>query len=795
MNNRSFLACTALATLSFCGHAVAQNTFSIIALPDTQNYVNNINNAALFTQQTQWISDQILNLGNPRNIKLVTHLGDVVSNGSSLTEFQRADASMSVLDGGLPQAVVPYSVLPGNHDYAATGNKSSGTDLYLQFFGPLRFVNYLWYQGADPSGNNSYQVFTAAGRQWLHIALEYQPTVNVTNGPVRDPSPIQWAQSIISAHPGMPTIVSTHEHIDDDPAGRSGTGQQLWDQLISINDQIIMVLNGHFHSVGGSNDGEYHQVSQNLYGNTVIEALQDFQDYPNGGNGWLRIITFDIDSDAIHFETYTPVLDQFQTETVEEVGGYASDFVIDMDFSERFMFADPPQPPAPIFEIVIFQEGVDGYIGTADKELRSSGSDENNGDNPEISVDGDDGSPGLQPNHGLIKFENIIAAARDAIPQGTEIASAEVALNVTNPGSGMQVYKMTTAWDEFTTWADFGGDGITPGDEAAASPALTLGDDNGSENVPTGTLTLDITDIMRDWLSGETNHGIGLVPFTNGTNGIDFDTSEGDVPPALIVKRLLPGLALRAFRQGADGYTGAVDTQLRENTPASEYSAATSFSVDADDPNGNGEANHILIRFDDLFGTDPDQVPTNKTIVRATLVLDGFNPGDGGSLHRMLQTWSPTDTWGGAFGGDGVQADDVESVAVPDAFAPGSASTVEIIVTASLQAWQADPSTNHGWVILPQGGDGWDFSSNEAAEGNRPRLEVVYELDAPCPQDFDNDDEVGTSDFFALLQNWGACPSEPDPCPWDLTGAGDQPDGDVGTADFFNLLQNWGACQ
>jgi hypothetical protein len=58
-----------------------------------------------------------------------------------------------------------------------------------------------------------------------------------------------------------------------------------------------------------------------------------------------------------------------------------------------------------------------------------------------------------------------------------------------------------------------------------------------------------------------------------------------------------------------------------------------------------------------------------------------------------------------------------------------------------------------------------------------------------CPWDFDDSGDVGTSDFFALLQNWGACPAAPAPCPWDFDNSGD-----VGTSDFFALLQNWGAC-
>ena len=277
--------------------------FSIIVLPDTQNYVRKPENAPLFTSQTRWIADQILKDGNPRNIAFVTHVGDIVSNGSDETQWQRAVASLDVLAGGLPEAVVPHSVLPGNHDFHSTGNKSTGNRNYVRHFGPDRFASYPWYGGADPSGSNSYQIFDGGGVAFLHIALEWRPSANVTDGPRRDPAPIAWAQSVLQAHPGMPTIISTHEHLDDDPPGPSPAANGLWHELIRCNDQIIMVLSGHYHSLpDSSNDGEFHQVRQNDFGHDVVEVLQDYQDYPHGGDGWLRIITFDAGGERIHVE-------------------------------------------------------------------------------------------------------------------------------------------------------------------------------------------------------------------------------------------------------------------------------------------------------------------------------------------------------------------------------------------------------------------------------------------------------------------------------------------------------------
>lgn len=310
----------ALATTNI---ARASEPFTIVALPDTQNYVNNPQTAQHFTQQTQWIADQIQQTGNPRNIQFVSHLGDVVSTASNQIEWQRANTSMDILDG-----VVKYSVLPGNHDYEAVNTKHTGTANYLANFGPQRFADHTWYEGADPSGNNSYQRFEAGGFEFLHLAMEWIPT---SNSPLRNPSPIEWAQSILDMNPDTPVILSTHAYISDNPPGRDADGEDLWNELIRGNDQIFMVLNGHYHSFGFLG-GEVHQVSMNDANRPVFEILQNYQDHQNG---WLRLINFDIPNDLLKFETYSPVLDQFQTETVSEVGQRASQFELSIDFSTR----------------------------------------------------------------------------------------------------------------------------------------------------------------------------------------------------------------------------------------------------------------------------------------------------------------------------------------------------------------------------------------------------------------------------------------------------------------------------
>lgn len=305
--------------------------FSIIALPDTQYYSRNENDLPLFIKQTQWIADEVKGT-NPRNIVFVSHLGDVV-DADEETQWERANTSMSLLGRPGGPFVVPFSMLPGNHDFHVCWGKETHAKQFLSYFGPQRFEGAEWYGGADPSGQNSFQYFEGGGTRFLHLALEWAPVENV---PERSPSPLDWASQVLLAHPTMPVILSTHEYISDDPGGRSRRGDAIFDKLVRQHDQIFLVLSGHFHDrKRGARElgGEWHQVSINKFGRPVIEVFQNYQDYPHSGSGWLRIITFDLQSGNLRFETYSPELDKYRNGTEASVGQYASNFAFPFNAS------------------------------------------------------------------------------------------------------------------------------------------------------------------------------------------------------------------------------------------------------------------------------------------------------------------------------------------------------------------------------------------------------------------------------------------------------------------------------
>lgn len=180
------------------------------------------------------------------------------------------------------------------------------------------------------------------------------------------------------------------------------------------------------------------------------------------------------------------------------------------------------------------------------------------------------------------------------------------------------------------------------------------------------------------------------------------------------------------IQQNVGGYTGTLDTFIREGRPTNSYTTATEISVDgADSTNVRIQG---LLSFSGLFGNGAGQIPLGSTITSATLTL---SLSDGSkspvSFYRMVQDWTtlPSLTWNG-FGG-GIQTDGVEALAAPDLMLGGLASGNQTIsVLQSLQAWSAG-AANNGWLISSGGSDGFAFSSSEGAFA--PILTVTY--DAP----------------------------------------------------------------
>jgi len=275
--------------------------FTVVVLPDPQNETQFFPQA--LNSQTQWI----VNNRQALNIQMVLTEGDNINDGASTAQLQTLDAAFRLLDN----AGMPYLLAIGNHDYSGFNPKRSrNLSGFNQWFGPGRYSGKAFFGGNFPSSSNanSYAVVTINGKKVLFMALEYRATG----------ASLDWAESILSANADKEAIVVAHSFVlkngfredqcddQDMPAGNA-TGQETWTRLRK-HSNVIMVLSGHFTGGSGARRSD---LGDNK--NLVNQLFADYQDFSNGGNGWLRVMTFHPASNTVSVSTYSPFLNKNMT--------------------------------------------------------------------------------------------------------------------------------------------------------------------------------------------------------------------------------------------------------------------------------------------------------------------------------------------------------------------------------------------------------------------------------------------------------------------------------------------------
>lgn len=311
--------------------------WTIAVIPDTQNYAKFLKNQKNFDVMTEWLRQHI----EPWNIQAVLHEGDFVEQNdiqegggrgwgdqNSTSQWGSAQKAMATLYGE-----VPTILATGNHDYGVRNAENRET----------RFNNYfgltdnkltcdgtgggIWRSGCTNSygaitlENAAYELTPPNSPKILILSLEW--------GPRREA--VAWARSLLSEtryqdHFG---ILLTHAFLNDDnrrdhdhqragnphhyPTGKTGNthdGHDLWKELVQPSKQIQLVLNGHVmgRHVGYRSDPSAHdrQVHQMLFNAQGLGGGSDHKG--NGGDGWLRLLTFEPDGQTLSVRTFSPLL-------------------------------------------------------------------------------------------------------------------------------------------------------------------------------------------------------------------------------------------------------------------------------------------------------------------------------------------------------------------------------------------------------------------------------------------------------------------------------------------------------
>jgi hypothetical protein len=302
-----------------------EGSFSVVVLPDTQDYI--VKNTEIFTATTQWIVDNI----EKQHIIFVTHVGDVIQRNIR-SEWDVVRQCMDILHGR-----VAYAFSVGDHDMGLTKPKQSFTQrilrqtwrkfkrfwfsgekgamkrsksdssLFQEYFSQSRFSDFAWYGGGMKNNVNSFQIISAEGIYFVFIHLECNSPDEV----------LEWANGVFEKYPNHKAIVTTHMYLGpiekpktlqsflDPTKGRmlwkkrhgvkGNTPEQMWQKCFSKHKNLFLILCG-----DQSRTQTMQQTSIGIHGNIVHELLSDYRD------GYIRIIRFIPANEHIQVMTYSP---------------------------------------------------------------------------------------------------------------------------------------------------------------------------------------------------------------------------------------------------------------------------------------------------------------------------------------------------------------------------------------------------------------------------------------------------------------------------------------------------------
>jgi hypothetical protein len=350
--------------------------------------------AKAYRATTDWIAQQ----AGPRKIAWAGHTGDVIendynnplaTNGSGqllypgldeqvTREFEFTSGAQATLDG----SGIPNQVIAGNHDNQL-GNETGPTSRFNRYYGPNRYYTaaqtwpsgasyHAWDETTDSQGDvstpgqdnqNNYVLFSAGGLDFVAVGLSYGVTQ----------AEADWASSVFERYPDRNGILLTHAYLapstakDGRGASFSGDGSKLYDEVVSANPNVFLILAGHEHGVGTNlKTGVGATVQHN-----VVELLADYQFYKvsagelwpekvdGAGNidldgdgatdhkasdllqfgaSWLRLLQFDVDRSEVSIDTYSPHFDDFGATEYDDRKRYNSaedNLTLPVDLSSR----------------------------------------------------------------------------------------------------------------------------------------------------------------------------------------------------------------------------------------------------------------------------------------------------------------------------------------------------------------------------------------------------------------------------------------------------------------------------
>lgn len=268
-----------------------QYDFTVAWESDTQYYNQNPD----FYPHQRAIHDFLVAQRSDLDLQFLMHTGDIVNDWDQPAQWQRADVAYRDLD----RAGIPYSVLAGNHD---VGHHRNDYGAYGQWFGEARYASNPWYGGSHENNRGSYSLVSSDGIDLMVVSMGWGA----------GDAQIRWMNRVIREHPERKVIINLHEFMLT-TGGLGPIPQRIMDEVVRTNPNVIAVGSGHYHDAYTRTD-EMDDDGDGVADRTVYSMLFDYQGLPEGGLGYLRLLHFDNEGGRIVVRTYSPSLDDFDSD-------------------------------------------------------------------------------------------------------------------------------------------------------------------------------------------------------------------------------------------------------------------------------------------------------------------------------------------------------------------------------------------------------------------------------------------------------------------------------------------------
>lgn len=218
------------------------------------------------------------------NIQYLFHDGDIIDDEPNIKEWEQADAAYKMLD----EAGIPYGILAGNHD---VGHLSGSYGNYSTYFGESRYTSNPWYGESYKDNRGHYDLISVGGIDFIMIYVGWG---------IGDEE-IDWMNEVLAQYPERKAILNFHEYL----LASGGLGeepQRVHDEVIATNENVCMVLSGHYHNAKTTIDRFTNEdgTTRNVY-----NMLFDYQGMIEGGAGYMRLLHFDLEGEKVTIRTYT----------------------------------------------------------------------------------------------------------------------------------------------------------------------------------------------------------------------------------------------------------------------------------------------------------------------------------------------------------------------------------------------------------------------------------------------------------------------------------------------------------